>query len=326
MKKMWLYFVVFVGDMTDLTAIFNWIWDNLPFRQFVNPEKRIYWPYLVLCLFYALLFILFSKDKLKHIRFRNWVSPSARIDYSIWIVNYFLQISVLPLVFASALFFAGRFYYLLTDAFGPCTLKIFMSNWGIVWYSLTFMLLSDFSRYGLHYLLHHNRFLSHIHKMHHSAEVLTPITLYRSHPLEMVLGHVRYLLVYSLTTGLFLYLYNDFFDFPKILGVSFFVFISNILGANLRHSGIPIGFGWLERVMISPKQHQMHHSTDLSMQNSNLGSFLSIWDLLFSTWKPSKGVGEIQYGVAEQSRQSLRDELTYPFVKWWKSISAVRKS
>lgn len=301
--------------------IFYWIWNNLPFKEFLNPEKRIYWPYLTLCIFYALIYILFSKDKFKNIRLINWFSQSARVDYYIWLFNYFLQISILPLVFASALFFAGQFNHWLTDTFGFCNAKIFMSSWGIVWYSLVFVIASDFSRYGLHYLLHHNRFLAPLHRMHHSAEVLTPFTLYRSHPLEMILAHVRYLLVYSLTTGGFLYLYNDFFDSPKILGASFFVFISNILGANLRHSNIPIGFGWLERIIISPKQHQMHHSKDLSLQNSNLGSFLSIWDILFSTWKPSKGVGKIQFGVTEHGQQSLWKELGYPFVCWWKRYS-----
>ena len=198
-----------------------------------------------------------------------------------------------------------------------------MSDWGIVWYSITFIVISDFSRFLLHYILHHNRFLSHLHKMHHSADVLTPFTLYRSHPLEMILSHIRYLVVYAVVTGIFLYLYNDFYEFPKLFGASFFIFISNILGANLRHSNIPIGFGWLERFIISPKQHQMHHSVDLSLQNSNLGSFLSVWDILFSTWKPSKNIGDIKFGIKEQHKQSLWEELVYPFVCWWQERKVI---
>lgn len=303
--------------------IFYWIWGNLPFKEFLNPDKRIYWPYLILCVFYGLIFILFSKDK-KSIRFSSWVSKSAKVDYSIWLINYFLQISILPLVFANALYFSARVYHILTAIFGYCDYKIFMSNWGIMWYSLSFIIVSDFSRFGLHYLLHHNRFLSYFHKMHHSAEVLTPFTLYRSHPFEMILSHIRYLLVFSLITGVFLYLYNDFYEFPKLFGASFFIFISNIMGANLRHSNIPISFGWFERFIISPKQHQMHHSVDLSLQNSNLGSFLSIWDILFTTWKPSKDIREITFGIKEQQEQSLWKELIYPFNCW--SSGIIKKS
>lgn len=297
-----------------MDTTWEWILENLPFKQFVNPEKRIYWPYLLLCLLYAFLFIIFSKTKAK-IGLKHWFSASARVDYVVWIFNHVLQISVLPLVFANGLLFASKFYHWLNGTFWACTSTVFLSSWGIVWYSVAFVILSDFSRYGLHYLMHHNRFLWQIHRFHHTAEVLTPITLFRVHPLEMVLFHIRYLLVYSVVTGGFLYLYNDFFSFPQLFGASFFVFVSNILGANLRHSNIPIGFGVFERLLISPKQHQMHHSRELSMQRSNLGSFCAVWDILFSTWKSSKNVGYIHFGVMQQPQQSLWRELVYPFVK-----------
>lgn len=301
--------------------IFYWMWENLPFRQFVNPEKRVYWPYLALCLVYALIFILFSKNKFKTIRFSSWLSPSARVDYAIWAINSVLQVSILPLSFANGLLFAGKFNRFLVATFGYFDQNLFSPFWGLVLYSVAFVIISDFSRFGLHYLLHHNHFLSRVHKMHHSADVLTPITLFRSHPFEMLLGQIRYLVVYTLITGLFLYFANDYYEFPKILGVSFFIFVSNILGANLRHSNIPIGFGFLERFLISPKQHQMHHSKDYEMQNSNLGSFFSIWDILFSTWKPSKGIKKLEFGIKGQEKQSLWQELIYPFQKWRQDLS-----
>lgn len=295
----------------------HWLWTNLPFKEFLNPDKRIYWPYLALCLVYALIFMLFSRHRVKNTYVKSWFSASARIDYAIWIFNYFLQVSVLPLVFSNALFLAGKFYHFLTLTFGTCTHPVFSNTAGLVWYSIIFFLVTDFSRFGLHYLLHHNRFLAPLHRMHHSAEVLTPITLYRSHPFEMVLSHLRFLLVYSTITGAFLYMYNDYFEFPQLFGAGFFVIISNVLGANLRHSNIPIGFGWFERLFISPKQHQMHHSNELPLQNSNLGSMLSVWDMLFSTWMPSKNIGKISYGLAEQHEQSFWQELVYPFTKWF---------
>ncbi|MBI2272050.1 MAG: sterol desaturase family protein [Bacteroidetes bacterium] len=250
---------------------------------------------------------------------------SARVDYLAWLSNHFLQISVLPLIFASGLLLATKFYHWLTGTFGYCTLKIPLTSWGVVWYSIIFLVVSDFSRFILHYLVHHYPFLWKIHKMHHTAEVLTPFTLFRVHPLEMILFHIRYLLVYSLITGGFLFLYNDFFEFPKLFGASFFVFVSNILGANLRHSNIPIGFGFLERLLISPKQHQMHHSKDPDLQESNLGSLFALWDILFSTWKPSKGVENIQFGVNGHIKQSFGDEMINPFVEWWSDIKKVFK-
>lgn len=289
----------------------------LPFQDFTDPNKRIYWPYLLLCAIYATLFLVFRKARGARFGPGYWLHPSARVDYVTWILNHLLEVTLLPLLFINSLSIASEIYHWLTNTFGAVTSVIFMTDWGVIVYTMTYFVVSDFSRYGLHLLMH--RYLWSIHRMHHTAEVLTPITFFRVHPLEMVLYHIRFLVVHSVVTGLFIYTYKVF-DFSTILGASLFVFLSNVLGGNLRHSHIPIGFGMFERLFISPKQHQMHHSREPEMQHSNYGSFFAFWDLLFSTWKRSKGVKEIQFGVKGQARQSIVRELVYPLGKWIKTI------
>jgi hypothetical protein len=61
--------------------IFDWIWANLPFKEFLNPDKRIYWLYMLLSLVYALIFIIFSRKNLQNKYFSTWFSKSARIDF-----------------------------------------------------------------------------------------------------------------------------------------------------------------------------------------------------------------------------------------------------
>ena len=59
------------------------------------------------------------------------------------------------------------------------------------------------------------------------------------------------------------------------------MFIFNVTGANLRHSHIWISYGRVvERVLISPAQHQLHHSIDPRDGNANFGAVLAIWDWL----------------------------------------------
>lgn len=292
------------------------VFEYLPIHEFADPNKRIYWPYLLLCLVYALLFLVFTKAKVKQFGLNYWFHPSARVDYAVWVFNHILQVVILPLVFINSLQLASLIYNWLLSNFGTFHSNDLDSKWGVVFYALSFFVLSDFSRFGLHLLMHKNKYLWNIHRMHHTAEVLTPITFFRVHPLEMLLGHVRYLLVHASVTAIFIYFYYDTFNFPTILGASFFVFLSNILGGNLRHSHIPIGFGLFERIFISPKQHQMHHSKQFELQQSNYGSFFALWDVLFSTWKPSKDVDEIHYGVSDnQPKQSLSNELVEPILK-----------
>ena len=293
------------------------LYHYLPFSDFLNSGKRIYWPFLILCTFYALLFIYFTNYKIKSLKINYWLHSSSIIDVVVWIGNTIFRTTLFPLLFISSVSLASMTYQQLASNFGVQILPLFLSKHAVILYTITLFLLSDFSRFILHYACHKNAFLWKIHRMHHTAEVLTPITLYRVHPLEMILFQSRYVLVNGLTAGLFIYLFHDVITVPTIFGAECIVFISNALGGNLRHSPIPIGFGLFEKLLISPKQHQMHHSVAKEIQDSNYGAFFSIWDLLFSTWRPSKGIKNIQYGVAGHRNQSVKTlwrEICLPLV------------
>ena len=63
-----------------------------------------------------------------------------------------------------------------------------LSSWQVtVLYTLVLFLAWDLSRYLLHLAMHWIDALWQLHQVHHSAETLTPFTLYRVHPLESVL-------------------------------------------------------------------------------------------------------------------------------------------
>ncbi|UXX83441.1 sterol desaturase family protein [Roseovarius pelagicus] len=55
-------------------------------------------------------------------------------------------------------------------------------------------------------------------------------------------------------------------------------------GTGLRHSHVWLGFGRvLEHILISPAQHQIHHSSAAEHRNKNYGEVLAIWDWMFGT-------------------------------------------
>ena len=72
-----------------------------------------------------------------------------------------------------------------------------------VLYSVSLFVCWDFSRYLLHRLLHRVPALWELHLVHHCAVVLTPLTYYRTHPLEGALYQLRGVLATGLVTGLF---------------------------------------------------------------------------------------------------------------------------
>jgi len=166
----------------------------------------------------------------------------------------------------------------------------------IVMYTISLFVVSDFTRYWLHRFLHTIPVLWEFHKIHHSAKVLTPITFYRVHPVENLLFGFRYSLSIGLVTGVFIYFFGAMIDIYSILGVNILVFIFSLFGSNLRHSHVPFSYPKiLENIFISPKQHQIHHSTKYF--DKNFGGYLAIWDKMFGSLKLSHEVKVLKFGL-----------------------------
>jgi sterol desaturase/sphingolipid hydroxylase (fatty acid hydroxylase superfamily) len=109
--------------------------------------------------------------------------------------------------------------------------------------------------------------------------VLTPLTVYRNHPVESLFFALRGVLATGLVTGIFFHLFRGRAVQADILGANAIGFVFNLVGGNLRHSHVWISYGrFLERILISPAQHQIHHSSDPSHYGRNFGSWLAIWD------------------------------------------------
>jgi len=146
-------------------------------------------------------------------------------------------------------------------------------------YSMCLLLVSDLSRYALHRLMHRVPMLWRFHQVHHSAEVLTPFSLYRVHPMEQLLQAIRSIIVVGITAGIFAWLSYGKASVWTVYGVPGVVMIFSVLGANLRHSHSWIPYPrWVEGLIISPAQHQLHHAITSDEQRSNYGSILAIWD------------------------------------------------
>ena len=187
-------------------------------------------------------------------------------------------------------------------------------QWLVLGYTLALFLLSDLSRYCLHRLMHGVPFLWAFHKVHHSAEVLTPVTFYRVHPVENILFGLRYALVAGLLTGVFIYLFGANLALMDVIGVNVFVFVFHILGDNLRHSPVHFRyFNAVERWFVSPAQHQYHHTVQGA--TANYGGVLAIWDRLFGSLRLSGPLDHYHYGLGAEGEvfRSVRQLLFQPF-------------
>lgn len=150
-----------------------------------------------------------------------------------------------------------------------------------------------------HYLKHRVPVLWELHKVHHTAEVLTPLTTFRMHPLDLVVFGQILAVTAAIANGLVAYLFGDTTYQYALAGTNIILIVFIHLYVHLQHTHVWIAFrGVLGRIFLSPAHHQIHHSTNPDHFNRNLGSCLAVWDWLFGTLHiPAKSREKIVFGV-----------------------------
>ncbi len=313
-----------------MQGYFSQLFDSLslPLTQFLNPDSRLHLLYLISSLLIAIIF-LWSQGKIKNsINYlfpkSIWLHPSARIDYFVFIINIiFISLLIIPFIITTTEVFSTS-YKMLQSIFGPRNLIEMSSSTTLILYTILLWLVGDFTRFLTHYLMHKIPFLWEFHKVHHSAEVLTPITQYRSHPVEVILFNLRSVISIGFVTALCTYFFSYELNLFEVMSINVFRFIFLALGSNLRHSHIPITYGkWLEYIFISPAQHQIHHSNDPKHFDTNMGSHLAIWDWIFGTLQHASKATKLVFGLDEKTKiehRKLWKVYLVPFLK------AIRKN
>ena len=135
-----------------------------------------------------------------------------------------------------------------------------------------------------HWLSHKVPLLWEFHKVHHTAEVLTPLTNFRVHPVyTWVFANILALLDGGRQRPRQLHVRRDRVSIRAAdTNIILVLFIHAYV--HLQHSHMWISFrGVLGRIFVSPAHHQVHHSTDPKHFNKNFGSCLALWDWMFGT-------------------------------------------
>jgi len=282
-----------------------------PLLFFFDPQKRIYWLYLLSSVVLVIAINVGARKKIKHLKI-NLLSRSTGVDLCWLVVNQFLlKLWVAPF-FALQLSAIIWLNSVMINTFGRGDFfKLDVITVTLI-FTLVLFVVDDFCKFIVHLSFHRIPLLWPFHAVHHSANNLTPITLYRIHPVEFMVNSLRSFLVGALVSSVFVYLFANNISVVQVMGVNLFLFLFNLAGSNLRHSPFYLGFGRLERLFISPAQHQLHHSVEVKHFDKNFGSALAIWDGLFNTLLLSKAESVTGFGLDKKptDRQTLRQQ-------WW---------
>jgi sterol desaturase/sphingolipid hydroxylase (fatty acid hydroxylase superfamily) len=192
------------------------------------------------------------------------------------------------------------------------------------WLSRSIVTLMLFLAYELgywfnHWLCHRVPLLWEFHKVHHSAEVLTPLTNFRVHPVYAWIFANILALSAAIANGFASYMFGET-TYQYALADSNIILVLFIhVYVHLQHSHVWIAFsGWLGRVFVSPAHHQIHHSTNPKHFNRNYGSCLALWDWMFGTlYVPGKEKEKLSFGAEqdEYPAHTITGELIAPFIR-----------
>ncbi len=229
--------------------------------------------------------------------------PSARADMLFWVTKKIITpILFLPagITFVVAVGYGTRI--LLMKLFGIDHVETAPAGpILIVVFTATMLLAYDLSYYIYHVMQHRFPVLWELHKVHHSAEVLVGITKDRVHPLDELMNRAWDGLIPGICFGIWSLVALDPVE-VTVFGINVYVMRNILMMDFVRHTHLPISFGIVDHVVISPHYHQLHHSTARKHWDRNFGLVLSVWDRLFGTLAvPDKGE-RFEFGLIERDR------------------------
>lgn len=302
-----------------------------------DPNERISALY-ILCTV-GLAFVLWRASG-RGKSFRQWLLPrdvythrSNLLDIKLFITNKFLGFVGVT----GAVFFPPLVAYAVLEMLSgaPVATPEGAATWTVSLIATVIIVMtSDFCKYWAHRWHHELRALWPFHAVHHSADVMTPLTVMRSHPVETMIRNLLISAILGAVQGVMLFAVVGRIDIVTLGGANALYFLFNALGANLRHSHIWLSYGpVLSRIFISPAQHQIHHSRALEHHNRNYGSMFALWDWAFGTLYVPTRREALTFGLADadgtpipQPYTTLAAALFGPFRESWAALRGAPKA
>jgi sterol desaturase/sphingolipid hydroxylase (fatty acid hydroxylase superfamily) len=152
---------------------------------------------------------------------------------------------------------------------------------------LLYFIIGDFFHYWIHRIMHHS-LLWRVHMWHHSSTHMSFMSGVKASLLDSTFVNLAFI-----------------FAWP-ILGIPSYHFIIGMLIFTLflndwMHLNIRGNFKFLEKIVITPRYHHIHHSLDMYHQNKNLSAIFPIWDKLFGTYSdPDLVEGKLTFGLGKK--------------------------
>lgn len=250
-----------------------------------------------------------------------WVHRSTRADIGMFLLNTFVTATLIGWGLISAGSINHLVGSLLRDTFGA--VPAILPDWaGMVILTVATFLAYDFGYWFDHWLKHRTAWLWPFHRVHHTAEVLTPLTAARMHPVDSLIFANILALTIGTVQGVGQYMLGNA-HVAQVSGTNIILVAFMYTIVHLQHSHIRIAFtGTLGKWFLSPGHHHLHHSDDPAHYDCNLGSCLAVWDRIFGTLRLPVAKQRLRFGSpGEEDVHSATGSLLHPFALAWHAIT-----
>jgi sterol desaturase/sphingolipid hydroxylase (fatty acid hydroxylase superfamily) len=254
--------------------------------------------------------------------------PSARADFLFWLSRrIFMPLFVIPLAISTVA--AGHFaYWLLTHLIGAPAHPPAPAGPGLlIAFTLTMLLAYDLSYYLYHRMQHEIPILWELHKVHHSAQVMIGVTKDRVHPIDELMNRWWDGIIPGLCYGVWLFFALDPVELT-IFGLNVYMLRNVILMMDfVRHTHLKLSFGpVLDRILLSPHYHQLHHSIAEKHWDKNYGLALSVWDRLFGTLVVPEPDEDFVFGLTKNEHEEYQSVVRLHVLPVRKIFRRLRKA
>lgn len=244
--------------------------------------------WLLLSVFLSLAFIglekMFPRYKEQVILRDEW-----KLDTIYFIVNHLL---------ISAIILVGNYAASMFNFAASSEVQAGMQGLPLVVQFVVVLLIADFVLYWEHRAFHELPKLWGYHAVHHSVETLDWLAGSRSHVVATFVE--RTLVVVPL------YLLG-----PEKLALDLYVVFAALQAVYI-HCNTSVGLGPLNKVLVTPKFHHWHHSSEKPAIDTNYAAHTQIWDRLFGTYHMPNEHWPAQYGTTERLPRTFWGQFIYP--------------
>ena len=219
--------------------------------------------------------------------------PEWKLDMVYFVINHLL-ITVLLLV--ANYFFTHVFSWAISES-----LQTKIQSLPLIIQVVILIITADFVLYWSHRFYHEVPGLWKIHAIHHSVEYMDWLAGSRNHILQTFSDRIFAIIP--------LYLIGP--DKAAIdIYISFAAFQAVYVHANVN---IPVGY--LRYILVTPKFHHWHHSSQKPAIDTNYSVHTPLFDVIFKTYHMPKLHWPSHYGTVPRLPRTFLKQLMYPILK-----------